>query len=358
MDYLASLLSWWYLAAEAAIYMRTLAFYQMFLHPLAKFSGPKLAAITRYYEAYFGICAWTYEGFSAKGATICATDHHVHKARRLPLNPFFSKAKVASQQGLIRRNIIKLCDQILNFSKSKLTINLGAVISAFARDASTEFILGRNYNSLDREDFNFGMMNVFQDYGHIWRVTKHIMWFGPIMMTQKASWWLHRLLQMQEHHAPRTIVHEILESNLPPAEKAFERVFDEVATVTAAGFETTASVLGLIVYHVFSSPEILQRLRHWNKLPYLTSVLTEGMRLSPAIAMRMARIAPDRDIVYGEWCTPAGTPVGMTTLLMHTDKILRKNLEKTYAPFLKGTGNCMGMYLAWAEMYMAIAALV
>lgn len=87
---------------------------------------------------------------------------------------------------------------------------------------------------------------------------------------------------------------------------------DDVATVTGAGFETTTSMMCLVLYHVYSTPEMLQRLRAefdeatpkppgktdvktLKQLPYLTSLTMEGMRLSPAIGSRMARIAPDRD---------------------------------------------------------------
>jgi cytochrome P450 len=147
----------------------------------------------------------------------------------------------------------------------------------------------------------------------------------------------------QDDKGFRTIVHEIVGSNLPPAEKTFGRVVDDVMTVTGAGFETTANVLRLVFFHVFSNASILQHLRAelasasgpsqssgqvefelrtLEQLPYLTSILMEGMRLSPAIASRMTRIAPDRDIVYGEWNIPTGTPVGMTTLLIHTDEKL------------------------------------
>lgn len=158
-------------------------------------------------------------------------------------------------------------------------------------------------------------------------------------------------------------------------------MFDEVATITGAGFETTASVMRLIVFHIFSDAQILERLRAelaatirehpssadgnidiktLEKCSYLTSVLMEGMRLSPAIGSRMARIAPDRDLFYGDWRIPAGTPVGMTTILMHTDETLypeplkfnpdrwmnpeaRKKLDRVYAPFSRGTRICLGM---------------
>lgn len=88
----------------------------------------------------------------------------------------------------------------------------------------------------------------------------------------------------------------------------------------------------------------------------------EALRLSPGVATRMARIAPDRDLFYKSWRIPAGTPVGMTTILMHTDEKVypdpnsfrperwmddsdfRKNVEhKYYAPFSRGTRMCIGM---------------
>ena len=175
-------------------------------------------------------------------------------------------------------------------------------------------------------------------------------------------------------------MHEIFDSKLPSEDKTVKRVFSDVVTVTGAGFETTSSVLRLIVYYVFSSPEILRRLRaelanaagpssrpddsiplqKLEQLPYLTAVLMEGMRLSPAIATRSQRIAPDRDLIYDKYRIPAGTPVGMTVLLMHTDEKLypdphkfdperwvdpeaRKKAEKTYAPFSRGTRICLGM---------------
>jgi cytochrome P450 len=147
--------------------------------------------------------------------------------------------------------------------------------------------------------------------------------------------------------------------------------------VSGAGFETSASVLRLILFHVFTNRDILLQLRNelvsaktashetlelvkLEQLPYLTSILMEGLRLSPGIATRLQRIAPDKELVYKQWRIPAGTPVGMTNMWMHLDEKLypdpmrfnpdrwmdldaRKVLERTFAPFSKGTRICIGM---------------
>ena len=192
-----------------------------------------------------------------------------------------------------------------------------------------------------------------------------------------------------------TLVHAIVHSNLPPAGKTFARIRQEVGTVSSAGYETTASALRLIFFHVFTNPTILNRLREeldsaaaaaatnsttatsttsppnpghalplktLQQLPYLTAVLTEGLRLSPAIATRAARIS-DNDLLYGDWRIPAGTPVGMTVLLMHTDEALYPDPmrfdpgrwmmgdsevgegrgRRWFAPFSRGTRVCLGM---------------
>lgn len=144
----------------------------------------------------------------------------------------------------------------------------------------------------------------------------------------------------------------------------------------------------MILYNVWSNPQILQRLRSelssaqldsppelraLEKLPYLTGVLLEAMRLSPALATRLQRVAPDRDVVYKNWLIPVGTPIGITTLDIHMDEELypepkrfnpdrwtdpesRKRAEKVYAPFSRGSRICLGMQYVFPAQCITLEA--
>ncbi|KAI0380298.1 cytochrome P450 [Hypomontagnella monticulosa] len=444
-------------------YFITLVLYRLFFHPLARFPGPRLAAISRWYEAYYDVVqngqytfkikemhrkygpivrisphelhihdadfydklycqdgrwnkySWAVDAFANYGAGITTADHDLHRIRRQPLNHFFSKARVASRQGIIRKHLDTFIDRLTKLAGSK--VDLGAATTAFSRDLAIDFITGKTYGSLEKEDFDVSMLRASQGSGSLWRISKHVRWFAPLFKSIPPTWAMKIadndtkmlfgfFLRMQQDtqdliaaesqagadldgERPPNLVHQIIHSQLPPSEKTFGRVFDEVATVSGAGFETTASALRLIFFHLFSNRGILNRLRaeiasaraqsqneiglkELELLPYLTSIIMEGLRLSPGVASRLARVSPDKDLHYQGWRIPAGTPVGMTTILLHTDEKLypeprqfkpdrwmngQKRAQKLFAPFSRGTRICLGMHLAWAELYLAVATL-
>jgi hypothetical protein len=210
-------------------YTLSTALYRLFFHPLSRFPGPKLAAVTRYYEAYYDVVQngqytfkiadlharygpivrisphelhvndhsfydklyrqdgrwnrydWTYDAFTAELSTICSIDHDAHKRRRAPMNAFFSKATVSKRQSVIQARLDRLCERIREYEASGQILNLGTAISAFTGDVGTEYIIGKSYDNLDRQDFNASMTSVLQASGALWRITKHVRLLGPTL---------------------------------------------------------------------------------------------------------------------------------------------------------------------------------
>jgi cytochrome P450 len=124
----------------------------------------------------------------------------------------------------------------------------------------------------------------------------------------------------------RTIFHALVrDSNLPPEQKTLKRLSDEGQLMTGAGSETTAQTLSRLFFYLkTSSPAILEKLRRelqdafpgkneaaaprWadlQRLPYLTCVVREALRISGGTTCRLPRVVKE-DIKYGEWVIPKG----------------------------------------------------
>ncbi len=101
-----------------------------------------------------------------------------------------------------------------------------------------------------------------------------------------------------------TVFHDVIESDLPAREKTLDRLYQEGQTFVAAGTETTAWCLTVITFYLIENPSIMEKLRaelrnanastgtQLEKLPYLSAIIQEGLRLSFGVCTRLARIAP------------------------------------------------------------------
>lgn len=200
---------------------------------------------------------------------------------------------------------------------------------------------------------------------------------------------------------PKTIFHGIMQADLPPAEKTADRLADEAFVLLVAGAETTARTLCVILCHLLSSPPVLTRLRaeldpvmkqHQPQLPpsrvleellLLRAVVQEGTRLAEPVTNRQILVAPEEDLVVSVSggggagiVIPRGTPVSQTfrdvlldpeifpePRMFDPDRFARaaaegNRLDRYLVSFSRGGRSCAGLNLAYAELYLTVAALV
>lgn len=189
-----------------------------------------------------------------------------------------------------------------------------------------------------------------------------------------------------------TVFASLFLSNLPDEEKSVARFAGETAALFGGGTETTSWTLAVITYYLLTQPDTLKKLTKelrtvvddpkslpsWStleQLPYLSAVLTEGLRLSYGVSARTARIATEEDLMYhGTWTpkgsespvnleyvVPRGMAIGMTSTIMHHNEDIfpdshsfiperwlikgqpRRDMERSFFTFSKGSRQCLGM---------------
>lgn len=352
--------------------------------------------------------------FGNERATIAVLDHAHHRLLRSNMNPYFSMARVRQLEPEIQTLANKLCDRLGSFRGTGVPINMQHAFSCFATDIISDYTMGTGFHFLDTPDFSPSWSETlsgiakssafFKPFPWLLVIMKSlpdefVAWLNPGMglMIKFQNRCMELITSVIESHkngeedkvkfSHPTFFHDVLNSSLPPEEKSAERLAQEIQVVIGAGGETVAKALSWITYYLLENPQILEKLKselnekdpdqkaslaELEKLPYLTSVMLEGLRLSYGVSTRLARISPDRTLQFKGWTIPAGTPVSMTSVFMHHNETIfpdshefiperwmdleqRKHLEKYMVAFTKGSRQCIGMNLARSEMLVALS---
>jgi cytochrome P450 len=216
-----------------------------------------------------------------------------------------------------------------------------------------------------------------------------------LIRLQEAEYLMHTRAVMRGGDADKTshvtIFHEILnEPSLPPSEKTEKRMTAEAESLVGAGTLTSAHMLSLTSYFVLSNPKISENLlkelevampnpnsspsqQVLESLPYLNAVMDEGFRMSYGSMHRLSRSHPRDALQYRDWIIPPGTPVGYSAYMLHRNPDIfpepekfkperwlnlepmeRQRLRAHLSNFGRGSRQCVGMRLAYAELYLTL----
>ena len=159
---------------------------------------------------------------------------------------------------------------------------------------------------------------------------------------------------------------------------------DELLTMLFAGHETTATTLSWAFYQIYQNPNIIEKLQielenlaenpnplEIAKLPYLSAICQETLRMYPVLPVLFPRIAKSPIKIAGiEF--DAETTFMPSVYLVHYREDLYPEPEKfkperfiekqysasEYFPFGGGSRRCLGYALAQLEMKLVLATVI
>ncbi|KAJ5677809.1 Cytochrome P450 [Penicillium maclennaniae] len=357
--------------------------------------------------------------FGAPYSLVGTIGHDHHRLRRSFVANYFSKRSVMDLTPMINQKVDKLIARFEDAYHQDTVLHLMLDFAALTADVITYYSFGWSHGYLD--DANSSSSNDFVDAVNGLMSMFHINRFFSILITifravpPKVVGWLQpqmadlykfkaklrrqasETLKKRGNHADSkdqvSIFDALVSPHVPPEEKTLDRLEDESALLLGAGTETTARAIVLTMFHLINNRNMTLKLRDelrtvletptskasWTqleKLPYLTGVINEGLRLSHGMIARLGRVSPNDPMIYRDWVIPAGTPVSQSNYFVHMDPTLFPEPEKFdperwiraaengeylsrfIVAFTKGSRLCLGMNLAYAEIYMSLAHII
>jgi cytochrome P450 len=317
---------------------------------------------------------------------------------------------------LIMSQMDHLAETLISNNEQGKSADLLFAFRCFAIDTITTYCFGNSVNAIDEPAWQAPIVVAMDNSLPTFHLFKHFPLFRktifalPPWLAIKASPETAGLTQLQvilgqqvrdvSTHpekladAPHpTIYHRLLDRDahkgrpLPDATALYE----EAQTMIFAGGVTVGDALSVGFFHVLDQPNLLQRLcaevrtvwpnlnsppklEAFEKLPLLTAAIKESLRMSPGASSPLLRVVPATGATISGCTIPPGTIVGMSTVLVHMspeifeeptefkpDRWLATNaesLEPWLVAFSKGPRSCLGLNLAWCELYVVFATML
>ncbi|KAH8810970.1 cytochrome P450 [Xylogone sp. PMI_703] len=338
---------------------------------------------------------WWYRVFGGPGSTVSTESHALHKSRRDAFQKSFSKRAVKEFVPTIVDKL-KHVESVLRRSTDRNeAVNLSSVYRCMAADVVSHYVFPKPLDLLQTEDLGGDFHTGLRFFFEAATVSRYTSWVESVLplLPQKAlDLFLSRpaksLISLVKPGSRTCVLQQIYNSSLDATEKTPKRLLQEAEQFIVAGSETTGNTLAVTTFHILQNSHVEYRLRQELKaaqvsfdsdfdvhtlqnLPYLSAIITEGLRVSHGVGSRLPRVNTLKSYTYDKWHIPANTPISMTSRLHHEDERLfpsphefqperwlqpeSKSLKKYLSPFGHGTRICVGMHLALAEVYMTIA---
>ena len=126
------------------------------------------------------LIAWR---FGDNSSAFTTSNHELHKSRRAPLNPLFSKRSIWKFQPIIRQKVEILCKAFAKYIDNGQAFDINKAWSGFAGDVICEYAFGFGYDHLESPDFNTSFHAAFMAMGEFSHLAVQFPWVYPVSLS-------------------------------------------------------------------------------------------------------------------------------------------------------------------------------
>ncbi|KAF8997881.1 cytochrome P450 [Cyathus striatus] len=358
-----------------------------------------------------------YSSFATDLSVFALFDHHEATQRRNLIGPFFSRRAILNLENTVRSKVDGLISRLLMQGSSKKSADLDLAFRSTSLDIITSYCFASKTPSnqaphefqkdiLASIDGTLPMIWVFKHFPFIKYLLLGVPEIFASVLKPSTVGILEQRRQMGkqidyimkdpsslDNVDHETIYHYFLnpqEDNqrLPPITR--EWLLDEGLYMRFAAGDTVGNTCTVAAYHVLTNEHVhktlTQELREawpdkdlWlgleslEKLPYLTAVIKESLRMAHGVVTPLPRVIGPHEAEISGTIIPPGTVVSMGAMIMHRNPRIftdpsrfyperwlqddSQGLEKYLVSFSKGPRSCLGINLAWCELYLIIGAI-
>ncbi|KAJ5601665.1 hypothetical protein N7510_011199 [Penicillium lagena] len=408
--------------------------YNLYFHPLAGYPGPMLARISWLYHAIY-----TYKGALADNTkrlhgrahggayafikdpgkefrlpnsppSIGFAPETEHRRYRRILSYAFSDKAMNEHEPLVLKGIDSLMSSLHKQVDSSQGgfIDIEKSMTAIMFDLTTDLSFGESFNSVTSPDISHPWMTLVTSslrgvsvYCAMRRLLPHGLWpFADQVMGKAPKGSKVEAMNFAKHIVGKRLENVVgnkdvmaymIDSHGVPNGLSRREIERLALSLVIAGSDTTSTLLCNVIYRLTQHRDVLQALLTQiqdtaspseisfstvKKMPYLTAVLEECLRMLPPVPNVFPRVVPPEGATICGHFVPGGAVVGVNQLSANMsskhfvrpesflptrwlggDEFSNDN-RRARMPFSYGPRNCAGKNTAYMHSKMIIARLV